>query len=548
MSTLSVFESTGKLIETFASGYDTIEAVKSFTLPISRKIDSATLLGDLTVKDSEDVVGHHLKTSVENIVNSIGDVFAQVVNNNFPVDKKRREILTHRAALDYEEIENELVSEQIIIQPDRTINDFKMQLALQAAKKKQKEEKDGSDTDSEAEVFNKRALDDIKLRYETEYVNQHDNYVNQTLAKNLATQNMRRIRREKMRLTVEDTILTAFLDSILHIVFKLKVSISKHPMIQKQLSTTTTIVSTGEDLMNPYESQNLSGIMSTLTARYGKNTFSNYPTVLTTTIGWRATDGRSDSQSFGEVESIAGEWKKFEYFKLMTEDYFFSAVFLKGMQSSPFRKELITETMKFIRKQNESDLLNDDMSNSSQYQESTMPIFKFIKQYVETERENKLFAIQNGEVKSTSTSGLTGSGNNGSNQVKGFNPNWNKKNNNSETAAVAVVGSTSESALAATSNSSSVSAAVVPKKLYSTEITKIQNIPVTDSKTLKVHSYVAVIKKSQICSKCYPDSGNPTSPCGRLCFAAQCNKCGFFGHKGYHCMQSHTVGGDIIQQ
>jgi hypothetical protein len=210
--------------------------------------------------------------------------------------------------------------------------------------------------------------------------------------------------------------------------------------------------------------------------------------------------------SFEEMEATMSSWKKKELFKFMTEDQFFSAAFLKGMHpNSKFRKDLINETTKHIRSLSDLDESSSD---------ERMPIFKFIKEYVRVEQENRKFASVtkiNDKLK------------------RSFESQWNnKKENNTENAAVAF-------------------SAVNNGKMFSGEILSTDKISFEDNKGKK-HCYAAVKKQSSLCAKCYPESGIATNPCSRKCFGQKCNLYGFYGHISYYCMQStHAITGSSVQ-
>jgi hypothetical protein len=272
---------------------------------------------------------------------------------------------------------------------------------------------------------------------------------------------------------------------------------------------------TGEDINDPYNNNNLSGIVECLYDKYRKKTFVTFTNSLIDVMSFTMTFENTENSpwiAFEEMELTIANWKKKSLFKFMTEDQFFSAAYLKGMHAeSKFRKELITETTKFIRNSIENeDNLNDSSSTS-------MPIFKFIKDYVKVERENRKFA--NKEVRSIG----------GPSARKPYDPSWikNKKLSNTENAAVAN-----------TSNETG--------KLYSGEVMKMQKVTIEDNKGKK-HVYAATKKKSSLCPKCFPDSGVITDACARKCFGEQCTKCGYYGHISYYCMQgNHADTGEKI--
>jgi hypothetical protein len=239
-------------------------------------------------------------------------------------------------------------------------------------------------------------------------------------------------------------------------------------------------------------------------------------------MSWTASETDSQNNPWGcydEVASILAIWRRNNLFAQMNEDLLFSAVYLKGLhRNTIIRKELITETTKHIRDQLERSIDGDN---------TNMAVFQKIKELLANEKENRKFGNRdNSSDKKKEYKPYNGNNNN--NYFK-------RKDTNTETAAAA-----SEDTAAAADGSEG--------KLFPGEVFKDRKITCTD-KLKRTQIYVAVIKKSKICDKCYPDSGAPTNACARPCFASQCSLCAYHGHNKYNCMQSHHAStGDKLSR
>jgi hypothetical protein len=124
---------------------------------------------------------------------------------------------------------------------------------------------------------------------------------------------MRKIKREKERATIIDTIISAYIDAKMQIISKIKVSVQNYPMVAKQLNTTTTVRATGEDISNPYSNNNLSGIIECLYDKYRKRTFVTFTNNLIEVMSFSITKEQTENNpwtSFEEMEIIMANWKK----------------------------------------------------------------------------------------------------------------------------------------------------------------------------------------------------------------------------------------------
>lgn len=529
-------EDIENLLKSFATAYGSIVDVKSHTEPIQKKINNFNFLSGYSSKDSEEEIGAKLSENIEEIIKSIGPEFEKIIENNFDIVSYKTFNLNKRANLEADEDTKAGEAEILLIAPDKLIFDYRSAIEIDKEIKKIKENNVLSQviidegnvekineakkelklliTRSEKEISN-----EIKAKYNLLYVNAHDEYTNSTGIKNLAIQAIRLIKRDKERITILDTILTAYIDGRIQIVSKIKAAVEKLPMIINCLSSTVTVRATSEDIIDPFRNNNLTGISECLFEKYRKKTFVTFTNSLIDVMSFSMTLDQTENSpwsAFEEMESILANWKKKELFGFMTEDQFFSAVFLKGMHpDSKFRKEIIHEATKFIRTSMESEDLFGE--------EKQMPIFKFIKRHMKIEQENRKFAHYSKDKVTEKVK-------------RPYDPQWNKrKESNTENAAVAF------------SANNANNTASINSKLFAREVFKSEKVSFEDNRAKK-HTYAATLKPSSLCDKCYPDSGVITNGCSRKCYGEKCTLCGYYGHISYYCMQAvHAVTGNKVQ-
>ena len=234
------------------------------------------------------------------------------------------------------------------------------------------------------------------------------------------------------------------------------------------------------------------------------------------------------------MSTIIATWRKNDLFKLLTEDTFFAALALSGLDSSSeYKKELVRDTMNHIRKiqQSESENNLDEVIDPN-----SMPIFKFIKKHAESEKENRKFA----ETSSTSlikanpvTS--TAKVDKDTGHVKDIPTKapWSFQGRRNQNAAAVENAASAE-----------VSGTVDPKTTkFTGPVKRDKNVMVMDPVKNRSFPYLAVVKESELCAKCYPDGGTAAAPCKRWCYRNKCHRCSYYGHNQLNCMQTHSVAG-----
>ena len=531
------------MFEEFALSYESIVSVKSHTDPITRKIKELELLPATGKTLADKAAGVRISRTIDEVLKSIGLEIVVVVRNNFDLDAYKRRVLDQRANFEVELVVNQDLADETLIAPSEKTYDRKVKLAIHAALKEKREKeavaiaqtsgsttrskKFSSDPDDEEEA---RIREEIQMEYDQKFDDEENSYRAKVKAQNEAKKQLKKLIRDKERCTVLENILTGYKDAMIQLVTKVKNAVKNYPAIEKLL--TTTVVINAVRVNNPLETNSLPGIVASLNIEYRKKTFASFANYLQDLLSWKASEEKSQNapwECYTEIESIYAEWRENKLFQHMTEDQLFSAAFLHGLDSkTPFRKELIQEVNKFIRNK----LMSEEEDENGEpvtvlNDKEQMPIFTFIKEYVRIEKQNRGFGKKEG-----GTSGTTGS-----DTKVGVKTTWNghrssrdqHKENNVEAAASAAANTVNE------------------KKLFANEVLKTQGISCEDMKG-KQHAYVAVKKQSQICDKCYPESGAATNKCSRPCYGVQCNKCGHYGHRAGVCMQgTHALTGDKVQ-
>ena len=160
-----------------------------------------------------------------------------------------------------------------------------------------------------------------------------------------------------------------------------------------------------------------------------------------------------------------------------------------------------------------------------------MPIFRNAVKFINNVQANSRFSLQQQTITNNFSNGNVicgGHSGGGSGDGEKKKENGGGRRDNTESAAAA------NDTTPVSENS----------KRFSGEVLKSRNITVSGPYNQK-YPYIAVLKPSLICDKCFPESGIGV-PCGGRCFGRQCNKCKYFGHSNKHCSQATKVNGDPV--
>ena len=283
-----------------------------------------------------------------------------------------------------------------------------------------------------------------------------------------------------------------------------------------------------EEIPNPLDAGNLTGIYHILVERFNKRSFVTFTNTLIRTMSWYLSEEdtrKSPIKGVREVEKLMNEWDKKSLWDQMHKDIFFTSILLKGLHAEvPFRRELLTQVNRFIK---DLESRGEDMSNADgSFSHGKTPIFRYAVGLIDDEQNNRKLA---------STYSKPDSRNKGNeNNYSGGRYHRSGPQSTLEHANVA-----SEVFL---------SASVEKDRTFSGEVPKSQAVSVQDTHNpTRKHSYIAMKSQEAICRKCYAKEEKDRKVCKpRPCFAAYCKRCKFYGHKTTNCLHAVAVDGNPI--
>lgn len=526
-------------LKVLAKSYNST-TIKSFSDHVKIVIEKSMLLAGSNEKDKDEEIGRKLYERVSALIESVGDEFSQMILNHFNIKKFSQACVFDRSKInkDIEDLADDI--DVMIIVPEKEMFNSKARREIKNRIKELEplyQEALGAARDRDdreiIKASHKADMDEIKSdmtdKYEDLFQVEHDEYRKLVRNKNDAVSKTRQLKIKQEQATILDVILKAYDDATRQIVTKVKSALSKFPTIASALKGTATVRSTREEIPNPFENENLTGIVEILFDRYQKKSFVSFTNALIDAMNWKLSEEdtlKNPSKGVSEVQQLYATWERKDLWVQLTKDLFFSVILMKGLHPSvSFRREVLTETTKYIQHLNTVD---DEFSPLRD--PNVMPVFKFLCDYITREQDNRKMMTDEDANKSSQHAKKKNEGN----QQQP----WQKKGTIVEAAAAAAAKDSTSTAATTESNG----------KLFSGEVLKSANITVRDNVKNKDFTYLAVDKLSKICPKCYPDDGNVTNPCERKCYQSRCIKCQYFGHKYATCLQSHKVTGEKIDR
>jgi Cu/Ag efflux protein CusF len=439
------------------------------------------------------------------MVKSIGEAFEAVVEHNFDVDALKRRTVSERAAVEEQLHVLRDDADRILVVPDKSIFTYRAMLEFED---RQLAVEHDTTLSKSAKTTQLVELDQIIERHAMRtYMAAYDLYERAAQAKNTATSDIRKLDAQKERLTALELVLKAFCDAMRVMVQKIKLALNKFRAVADQLKSTIIVRATGVSVVNPWDANNLPGMLEILFDRYLKKTFVGFTNSLIEAMSWTMSAQDSVSSPMTgvqQVQKLYSTWERKGMWEELTKDQFWTAILIRGIHpSAPLRLQLLTELTKYMKTLDVASVGGD-----------AMPIFSFITEMIQQDQTNKRFAQldMSGAPASNPRSpwgyGKRAAGGGG--------------RDNSESAAVAG-----------------------EEKLLSGEVFATHNVTYFDSRNKKTFPYIAVRKMSSVCDKCFPDTG-AAQPCSPPCYQVQCRKCSYFGHRQNYCRQATSVSGDDL--
>jgi len=365
----------------------------------------------------------------------------------------------------------------------------------------------------------------IQQYHDKKYLQEYKDFKQRSHDRDAAKIRLSELEEQLERLTVLEFVLTTYNDAKRKIAIKIREAVKSYSAVKQRLSNTAILKLTKTEISNPLELNHLGGLLQLLSDNYNKKTLVTLTNSLIEVLNHALSEEETrfnPVKAVNDAEKMHSIWDKKHLWDHLTPDTFFTSMLIRSLHPRvAIRQEVLNEVTKLARS------LEDQESTGTvplSLRSGRMPLFRHACDFIKNSQENRKMMSNHSSTKPT---GGYGAGASGGNTGKI----WSNKSNVES---------------AATAQDHTANSANHPQSLQG-EILKARNITVKDKKFNRTHIYLATVKQSTICAKCYPDSGSVTDPCEKKCFAFQCDRCKYFGHRTGLCLHSHRVDGSKIE-
>jgi hypothetical protein len=341
-------------------------------------------------------------------------------------------------------------------------------------------------------------------------------------------------REQRSQLELTSGVLVHFQSMIPLCVGRIKAALkNRFPSLEDVLAGSVMITATQEVVVNAYEENHLSGILHILHAKYRKANFVTMSSMVTKLFSWKlppAVASVNPAAAHGQMTKLHQTWTRHKYQELFTEDIMFAFLVAMGLpEGSECRKAALEAVDKERLAQS---------TGKSLYLGDPMPVFRAVGVDLEAFEYSARFVGKGPAAPAAAVPAA----NPAPSSLYNGNARQRARISNVEFAA------TAEEALAVqTPPALPNHLHTQSKERYNTEIPASMRKVCGGENGSKTHKYVAVRERASVCAECYGPNPVPhANGNGGTCFAMQCNKCQFFGHRAQYCRQSLKADGSKL--
>lgn len=504
MSTLSnsiIDQNYEELVEAFddalgiyASAY-TETTVRNFTDRATDSLKSVKMLNGSNKSDKLDELGNKLYDDLIQQIEAIGEPFERAIQINLNCKNQVNHVLQERNNLQEELAVFETHNAEEHIKPEKDMYLYQASELFKTQFADMQIEYDNTENTriTKAE-FEAKKKDLAKEQESYGLKNYYEALVRYDLAISTKNKNLHLMRERKKLISnmiVKEILLKTYVDANFQLIGKINYAVLQFPQLKVALNGTTTINATIEKIVSPLASYKLAGVMAILYEQFRKQGIVSLTTSLVSAFEYKLTEKEVSTDctlALQFCDKLLSDWVRKDLFSQITMDQLMCSVLINTLPKGPTKNSLFEEVDSYNLRLHNGDTTAEDESEDLQLYYRLSKVLKQRKQRQDFPSNKNAYDKY--------------------------------KRDQIENAAAGEI-------------ADSVS-------LYTTEILKSKGITYKDKQN-RIHTYIAVSRKSLICDKCYPESGsaNTCEKNGKVkqCYAIQCNTCKLFGHKSEYCKQ-----------
>lgn len=499
-----------EMLEKLAVGMNK-DVAKTFGVQLMSNIN----LVDLTLNTTEETkFGRNMYTNIKTMLQfGRQECLKKLVVTNYPIERflRKREVALFNLEEEVKQIKRQLPSN--LKQPDKDIYEFPMlKIICEETERLELRYRDEQEMSKKSKdihsCFNNFSYEKDKMekRYIAEWKCE---YLRDLAIYNKQLESIEDCKIKQAQLTLEQDrtvilalIVEGFRSSMNAMVSKIKSAVNgcQNGNIKARLSCMVVLDSTAEMIANPFESNNLAGMVQILKTAYSKASLVTFNKDFSEALRCKISEYETNNNPVKAVESvdkIIGQWEAMDYWKYMTKDIFFVNILLKSLQADTEMKRLcVREVNQYLTKREAGEITDDTSSVGGDAMHGGMPVYRYLCNFLRLESDGTKYMSH-----STSTG----------DKRKVFN------NKRSEGGG--------EVAASAEDNLSLLKVLVSPE----------QDMKCTCIHTGNLFSYTAT---RVVCPKC---STNASDRHRMKCYVGVCKKCGLYGHKAVNCRQDAST-------
>ena len=479
----------------YASAY-TETTVRNFTDRATDSLKSVKMLNGSNKSDKLDELGNKLFDDLTQQIEAIGEPFQRATEINLNCKHQVNRVLQERNNLQEELAVFETHNAEEHIKPEKEMYLYQASELYKQQFVEMQIEYDNTEVNTKQSrtEFEAKKNDLAKEQESFGLKNYYEALVRYDQAISTKNKNLHLIRERKKLISnmiVKEILLKTYVDANFQLIGKINDAVLQFPQLKVALNGTTTIKATNEKIVSPLASYKLAGVMAILYEQFRKQGIVSLTTSLVTAFEYKLTEREVSTDctlALQICDKMLSDWVRKDLFSQITMDQLMCSVLINCIPKGSVRNSLFAEVDSYnLRLQNDDTVAEDESKD--------LQLYYRLSQVLKLRKQRQDFP------------------NNKNAQDK-------YKRDQIENAAAGEI-------------ADSVS-------LYTSEVLKSRGITYKDKQD-RIHTYIAVSKKSLICDKCYPESGsaNTCEKNGKVkqCYAIQCNTCKLFGHKSEFCKQ-----------